>query len=169
MIKGFDERNSAQKGFTLIELVIVIVILGILSAFALPRFADLGGDARAAAIEGAAGSIKSANSIVRSACLASSDCDQSQESGESIDLEGQTVNVAYGYPTADTSTTGAGGILVAAQISGNDFTINDAGGTPAEVQVQADGAVAPANCQVSFTQAGGTDTPPVIDTDVSDC
>jgi MSHA pilin protein MshA len=48
---------NKEKGFTLIELVMVIVILGILAAFALPRFADLGGDARASVFQGAVGFI----------------------------------------------------------------------------------------------------------------
>lgn len=54
---------NKQSGFTLIELVMVIVILGVLAVAALPKFVDLKGDAQQAAVDGVAGSLSSAASI----------------------------------------------------------------------------------------------------------
>ncbi len=55
--------KQVQRGFTLIELVMVIVILGVLAAIAIPKFVDLKGDARQAALDGVAGALSSAAAI----------------------------------------------------------------------------------------------------------
>jgi len=60
-------RNH-QQGFTLIELVMVIVILGILSAIAIPKFIDLSGHAQQAAVQGVAGALASADAINYAGC-----------------------------------------------------------------------------------------------------
>lgn len=62
----FNSKKPNQRGFTLIELVMVIVILGVLSAFALPRFANLSSDAKVATLEHIKGAMRSTISIIRS-------------------------------------------------------------------------------------------------------
>lgn len=141
-----------EKGFTLIELVMVIVILGILAAFALPRFADLGEDARESSLQGLAGAIKSAASIAHSAQLAGGSA-----LGASVELESADITMVNGYPTADSD-----GIVAAANIDSNDYAPSgggSAGGDTITFTLQA-------NCTVQYqaaTNSGSDNTAGSVD------
>ncbi len=148
-------KINKQAGFTLIELIMVIVILGVLSAFALPRFADLGGSARAATINGVAGSMKAASNIAHAQWLAEGDA-----ASVEVTLEGTDIAMSFGYPTIVS-------IMDAAQITANDFTI--ALGVVTAQGVTA-ASLAAETCSVEYTAATSLTVPAVVSpVDVSAC
>lgn len=151
-------KLGKQQGFTLIELVMVIVILGILAAVALPKFADLGGDAKRAKLQGALGSVKSASAIIHSKALVDG---TSASASSSVAVEGGTVDTVYGYPAGTTTA-----IQAAAGLSSTDYTVTAATGT---VTIKPTAS----NCAFTYAQATGTGTPLVITppaiSDISGC
>jgi MSHA pilin protein MshA len=133
--------RSRTQGFTLIELVVVITILGILAAFAVPRFTSLSQSARVAAISAFAGSLSSAASLAHAQYLATGG------SPSSVTMEGTSVTLVNGYP--DASATG----IVNALQSSSGFSPS---GTTSPVTFSLTSAPTPANCSVTYTVATAT-------------
>jgi len=120
--------RSVQKGFTLIELIVVIVILGILAAVALPRFIDLTQEALTASTQGVAGAISSASAINYGAFQANS-AKATQLNGAvctSVAAGGlltggvlpTTGSVTYTVSGAGTCAAAAGGTVVSCTVTG---------------------------------------------------
>lgn len=125
-----------ELGFTLIELVIVIVVLGLLAAFALPKFADYGRDARIANLHGLAGALKAAAAVAHSDQLV-----KSLGEDDDVTLNGTLVQMVAGYPIASTD-----GITRVASVSSDDYTFDTSPSNGMSFVLNA-------NCFVSYTEA----------------
>lgn len=144
------KTTATQGGFTLIELVVVITILGILAAFAVPRFASLEVAAREAAVEALGGSVRSASALAHALYLVDG------TNPPTVNMEGTDVPITNGYPST----------------AGIEFALEDWTGfehTPSSGVWDRDDASIQANCSVSYVEPANPGESPSITVNIDDC
>jgi MSHA pilin protein MshA len=187
MKKLTNSSFSKQKGFTLIELVVVIVILGILAATAVPKFIDLTTDARESVMKGVQGSINSAVNLAHAKALVAA-------SQTEIEIGNTFYTLVNGFPATSGAgvadgTEGAGrgidGLIELDSESQIEFKAFVIAGTDETFTggVGNDDAVAAANvtgfvhtgatdetmCSLAYADAANSEAPPVITSNFSGC
>jgi len=165
MARDLSTRARA-RGFTLIELVMVIVILGILSAVALPRFSDLTGNARAATAQGLAAAVSGGMASAHASALVNG---YTAASGQSISMEGNTVNLVYGYPAATVATGIANAVSTPATQATASYGTPVATTTPNTLTWTIAGATTAASCKVVYTEATSASVPATVAATTTGC
>jgi MSHA pilin protein MshA len=161
--------KKQQSGFTLIELVAVVVLLGILSVTALPRFIDIQGDARAGVVQGLRAAMEGASVQIYAKSLLRGVEGVTSNAGAIVIANANNVEVRSGYPKAVADTAGNWAILDLLQYDNTVFTIQDDGDNNAWIGYDrdGDGQVSDDECYVRYDESTNPNNRPnlLVDTD----
>lgn len=150
-----------QGGFTLIELVVVIVILGILAVTAAPRFLNLQSDARASSLQGLKGAMAGAAGIVYGkAAIEGIETLPSTNAKAIVD----DIKLEYGYPAAS-----ADGIGNAVEGLGEDWAAISSASSTGTIVYSFDGAEADTKCTVTYSTNASASAPTITAAEATDC
>jgi len=163
--------KSRQHGFTMIELIVVIVILGILAAVALPRFTNMQGDARAAKLNAARGAVQAASGMIHGTVLvrggvadaaACPGTAVTANNTSTVCTENGIISIVNGYPTANLpGIIDAAGLTsifpaTAAALTTEGYSITGGGAAANSVlTIQVNGGATPANCSFTYSPSNG--------------
>jgi MSHA pilin protein MshA len=151
--------RKSQAGFTLIELVMVIVILGILAATALPKFIDLGTDARAGVMKGVETSMRAANTMLYAKAAAAGLTTTDAGATNLVKVNGSDVLLKYGY-AVDISALNS---VLSLNPSG-DFNVNTT-----DKRIEHTGAAAAATCQITYAPPASSGGEPTYTPGLTNC
>lgn len=141
-------KYGKSSGFTLIELVVVIVLLGILSSVALGKFRSLGTTARAATVQALAGALRTTAEIVHMKCIMTAACNENASTELFTMEDGITYRLNFGWPDAGHSVSG---LQIDALVVTTGYKISEiSNGTTLFV---VESAADPANCSVAYSDA----------------
>ena len=142
-----------KHGFTLIELIVVTVLLGVLGAVAAPRFIDLSSDARVSSLEALEGSMRSASRLVNLKATIEDKLDCATD--PTVEMHGATISLRCGFPCPHPSGI-TNAVITEAPFN---WVGGNCGGQLGFIEVQISDAPDPNNCKIRYTSARETQEP----------